>query len=115
MYEKNISPALSDSVHIKEVLVESVEENESILIGFNGEDKHLSEHQPVLIADKDGVLVKEAGLIEIGDILVVVGSDGAVKTNNVFSIERDTKLSKTYDIKISQHSWFITENFVCFI
>ena len=106
------SAPLSGTVSFVESEVVSVEVKKSVLIGFNELGKDYSVTQPILVKTDDGITYKEAGVVEVGDVLLGVTTDGSVTETLVESIERDEVESDVYDIRTAPQPWFITKSFI---
>jgi hypothetical protein len=110
--EAKLSPNLPNNVELVETEIVSIEVKTSILVGFNahkGTEKRYSVTQPMLVQTEDGVSYKNAGDIQLGDVLVGVLEDGKVLRDTVESIEIDETESEVYDIRTAPLPWFIAD------
>ena len=106
------SNALSSNVKFTNAEVVSVTEKTSTLIGFNYRGKDYSVTQPIFVKALEGIAYKNAGEIEIGDIILSVAPDGAISEVPVTSIEKDETESTVYDVRTSPQPWFIVNSFI---
>ena len=90
----------------------SVTEKTGKLVGFNYRGKDYSETQPLFVKTSNGITYKNAGEIEIGEIILGVDSNGLVQETPVLSIEKDQTQSTVYDVKTSPNPWFIVNSFL---
>ena len=107
-----ISQPLSSSIKFVNAEVVSVTEKTSTLIGFNYRGKDYSVTQPIFVKAPEGITYKNAGEIEIGDIILSVAPDGAISEVPVTSIEKDEVESTVYDVRTSPQPWFIVNSFI---
>ena len=106
------SQALPETVSLTNSEVLSITEKTSTLIGFNYRGKDYSVTQPLFVKTQDGITYKNAGEIEIGEILIKVDKDGLIAEIPVTSIEKDDSESTVYDVRTSPQPWFIVNNFI---
>ena len=90
--------------------VASVTIKTSTLIGFNEMGKNYSVTQPIFIKSGNGIEYKNAGEIEIGEIIISVDVDGITSEIPVTSIQMDDTESTVYDIRTSPEPWFIVNS-----
>ena len=106
------SQALPETVSLTNSEVLSITEKTSTLIGFNYRGKDYSINQPIFVKTENGITYKNAGDIEIGEILIKVDKDGITSEVPVTSIEKDDSESTVYDVRTSPQPWFIVNNFI---
>jgi intein/homing endonuclease len=107
-----ISESLPENVKFTNGQVVSVTEKTSTLIGFNYRGKDYSVTQPIFVKTLEGITYKNAGEIEIGEIILHVSADGSVSEVPVTSIEKDEAESTVYDVRTSPQPWFIVNSFI---
>jgi hypothetical protein len=107
-----MSQPLAANVKLTNAEVVSVTEKTSTLIGFNYRGKDYSVNQPIFVKATEGITYKNAGEIEIGDIILSVAPDGAISEVPVTSIEKDEAESTVYDVRTSPQPWFIVNSFI---
>jgi hypothetical protein len=90
--------------------VASVTLKTSTLIGFNEIGKNYSITQPIFIKSGDGIEYRNAGDINIGDIIVSVDANGNISDIPVSSIQIDEEESTVYDIRTTPEPWFIVNS-----
>ena len=90
--------------------VASVTIKTSTLIGFNEMGKNYSVTQPIFIKSGNGIEYKNAGEIEIGEIVISVDVDGITSEILVSSIQIDDTESTVYDIRTTPEPWFIVNS-----
>jgi hypothetical protein len=107
-----IADLLPHMVELVEVDVVSVTAKKSVLIGFNNLGKDFSVDQPVFVKVEieEHICYKDAGEVQIGDVLLAVSTEGHVQEIVVESIQRDTEESDVYDIRTGPLPWFITKS-----
>ena len=110
--ESKKSAELSGQVSMVEAEVVSVEAKQSVLIGFNGLGKDFSVTQPLLVKTEDGITYKNAGEIELGEVLLGETVDGVISETTVESIEKDETETTVYDIRTAPQPWFVTKTFI---
>ena len=103
---------MPETVSLTNSEVLSITEKTSTLIGFNYRGKDYSVTQPLFVKTQDGITYKNAGEIEIGEILIKVDKDGLIAEIPVTSIEKDDSESTVYDVRTSPQPWFIVNNFI---
>ena len=106
------SQALPESVSFTESEVVSITEKTSTLVGFNYRGKDYSVTQPLFVKTPEGIAYKNAGEIEIGEIIIKIDRDGLIQEMPVSSIEKDESESQVYDVRTSPNPWFIVNNFI---
>ena len=82
---------------------------ESDILYFNGQsDIRMTFTQPIFVKTKsEGYRVKEAYFVEVGDMLVVVGSDGQQNEVEVTSIDYVTdEIVNVYQLSAEPYDWF---------
>ena len=104
------SSALSSSVGLTNNQVASVTIKTSRLIGFNDMGKNYSVTQPIFIKSANGIEYKNAGEIEVGDIIISVDPNGITSEIPVSSIQIDELESTVYDIRTTPEPWFIVNS-----
>ena len=106
------SQALPTNVSLTESEVVSITEKTSTLVGFNFRGKDYSVNQPLFVKLPEGITYKNAGEIEIGEIIIRIDKDGFVEELLVTSIEKDESESQVYDVRTSPNPWFIVNNLI---
>jgi hypothetical protein len=104
------SQELPSVIEFSNVKVVSITEKNSTLIGFNEIGKNYSINQPIFIKNSDGIEYRNAGDINIGDVIISVDLNGLVSDIVVESIELDDFESTVYDIRTSPEPWFIVNS-----
>ena len=110
VFANKTSQTLPEVIEFSNVKVISVTEKTSTLIGFNEIGKIYSINQPIFIKNSGGIEYRNAGDINIGDVIISVGLDGVVSDIVVESIETDNFESTVYDIRTSPQPWFIVNS-----
>ena len=108
--QNKTSQELPSVIEFSNVKVVSITEKTSTLIGFNKIGKNYSINQPIFIKNSEGIEYRNAGDINIGDVIINVDSSGSVSNIVVESIEVDDFDSKVYDIRTSPEPWFIVNS-----
>ena len=106
------SQALPETVSLTNSEVLSITEKTSTLIGFNYRGKDYSVTQPIFVKTLEGITYKNAGEIELGDIILGVSPEGLISEVPVTSIEKDEEESTVYDVRTSPQPWFIVNSFI---
>jgi hypothetical protein len=110
VYANKTSQALPEIIEFLNVKVISVTEKTGKLVGFNEIGKNYSITQPIFIKTENGIEYRNAGDINIGDVIISIGLDGVVSDIVVESIETDNFESIVYDIRTSPQPWFIVNS-----
>ena len=108
--ENKTSQSLPEVIEFSNVKVVSVTPKTSILIGFNETGKNYSINQPIFIKNSSGIEYRNAGDINIGDVIINVDSNGSISNIVVESIEVDNFESTVYDIRTAPEPWFIVNS-----
>ena len=103
---------LESTVKLTNSEVISITEKTGKLIGFNYRGKDYSETQPLFVKTSNGITYKNAGEIEIGEIIIGVDSNGLVQGTPVTSVEKSETESTVYDVRTSPNPWFIVNSFL---
>jgi hypothetical protein len=72
--------------------------------------KNYSVNQPIFIKSENGIQYKNAGEIEIGEIIISVDTNGVTSEIPVVSVEIDDVESTVYDIRTTPEPWFIVNS-----
>ena len=108
--QNKTSQELPSVIEFSNVKVVSVTQKISTLIGFNKIGKNYSINQPIFIKSSDGIEYRNAGDINIGDVIINVDLNGSVSNMVVESIELDDFESTVYDIRTAPEPWFIVNS-----
>jgi hypothetical protein len=95
---------------ITETIITSINvTEESDILYFNNEsDIRMTFTQPIFVKTKsEGYRVKEAYFVEVGDMLIVIGSDGQQNEVEVTSIDYVTdEIVNVYQLSAEPYDWF---------
>ena len=108
--QNKTSQELPSVIEFSNVKVVSVTQKTSTLIGFNKIGKNYSINQPIFIKSSGGIEYRNAGDINIGDVIINVDLNGSVSNMVVESIEVDDFESTVYDIRTAPEPWFIVNS-----
>ena len=97
---------IDNTVLFTEVTVTTVLSGKKTIIRFNKREELFSDQQPVYIKDVDAVRYVNTSDVRVGDLLVLVKSDGSVvyeRVDNIDVMDEDI----VYEIRTTPNPWFI--------
>ena len=106
------SKSLPSQINFVDAEVISVEVKQSRLVGFNNLGMNYSITQPVFIKTSEGIEYRNAGDININDVLLSIDENGLVSEIFVESVQIDDQMSSVYDIRTSPERWFIVNSLI---
>jgi hypothetical protein len=83
------------------------------VVWFNGDNtKKYSLTQPFFIKGTPYHVIKEAGALMVGEILLSINSDGSISETEITSIDSDSTLHTVYQLSCEPQDWFIAGGYL---
>ncbi len=103
---------IADHVTFVESEIVKIEKSQKHLLKFNELEATFSDGQPVFVKVGESITYKDTGLVEVGDVLVMVSEMSEVTYVEVTSITKTEDLHDVYDVRTNPNPWYIAGNFL---
>jgi hypothetical protein len=101
---------IREKVVLAETTVVKHEIAQKSIVRFNESDTLFSENQLIFVKDGDVVKHKEAGQVQVGDILVTLRIESCEITFETVETIEELPAKNVYDIRCEPSQWFIAGN-----
>lgn len=104
---------ITTSGPVEAVITEIVPSEVQEVVWFNGDStKKYSLTQPIFVKGTPFIVVKEAGNITLGDILIQINNDGSNTEVPVTSIDSDDTVHNVYQFSCEPQDWFVAGGYL---